>query len=171
MTYYRRLYRPNHPLSRPTGYVRRSRVVLYEKLQGKPGTCNWCQEVLTWKTLCADHLDSNTRNDVAENLVGSCRGCNANREDGTGHGRKQPKTCPVCNREYIAADHHKKQIFCSTRCSSLARPSRLPTELPHGTRSRYMRGCRCRSCVTSNSSYWMMWKKRKLLDSSTLSRK
>lgn len=149
------VYDKGHLLANKNGVVRKSRYVLFKKLEGNPGDCNWCQIKLSWKTLCADHLDSNIMNDVPENLVGSCRGCNANREDGTGHGRKKPKTCAECEELFISKHHHKRAIYCSNRCASKNRPKRGITS-SHGTRSRYVAGCRCGLCHESNLAYSRM---------------
>lgn len=117
-----RVYIRGHILANKIdGSIRKSRFVLYEKLNGIAGRCHWCGIELTWKTLCADHLDSNIMNDTAENLVGSCRGCNANREDGTGRGRQTPKRCRNCKVLFIGGSHHKQQIYCSLKCSKLGR--------------------------------------------------
>lgn len=152
MTYKRVVRAPQHKLANKNGFVRRSRFVLYEKLNGVAGLCHWCLCSLTWETLCADHLDSNIENDVPENLVGSCRGCNANREDGTGQGRKKPKTCSVCGKDFISKSHHKRQLFCSNECARKRRPKR-GINSKHGTRSRYVQGCRCVECTRANATY------------------
>lgn len=153
MTYKKYIIRHAHPLAKGKGRVRLSRYVLYNKLDGNPGHCNWCKEELSWDTLCADHLDSDTMNDVPENLVGSCRGCNANREDGTGHGRQQPKTCPECDGEFIGGSHHKTQTYCSLECARKNHP-KTGTKAQHGERSRYVYGCRCELCKKVNTEYW-----------------
>lgn len=142
-----RVYRKGHPLASKDGAIRKSRFVLYEKLKGKSGKCHWCDIELSWKTLCADHLDSNIMNDVPENLVGSCRGCNANREDGTGHGRNKGKLCVHCSKWFKV--YHKKQVYCSNDCARNNRPKR-GTKALHGTRSRYNYGCRCIKCCNEN---------------------
>lgn len=140
-----------HPLSNKKGRLRKSRYVLYKKLKGYAGVCNWCKTELTWDTLCADHLDSNIMNDVAENIVGSCRGCNANREDGTGHGRRKPIHCENCKKKFLPI--RKITRYCSIECASKKRPKRGTLTL-HGTRSRYVYGCRCKMCKEVNSTYW-----------------
>lgn len=145
--------RRGHPLAtNEFGKIRRSRYILYEKLGGVAGICNWCSAPLTWKTLCADHLDSDIANDTPSNLVGSCRGCNANRDDGTGYGRQKPKHCERCDKEYIGRSHHNSQRFCSISCASFSQPKR-PIRAQHGTRSRYMRKCRCSPCKMAQSAY------------------
>lgn len=147
----------NHPLANKLGRIKESRFVLFKKINGVAGVCNWCKIKLTWKTLCADHLDGNNKNNLPENIVGSCRGCNANREDGTNHGRQKPKLCK-CGKLFIGGSHHKHQIYCSRECVCKNRP-KLGTNAKHGTRSRYMYGCRCQYCISCNSSYWTKWKK------------
>jgi hypothetical protein len=148
--YKQRVYRKGHPLSRKDdGEIRKSRFVLYEKLGGEAGDCNWCGLALNWETLCADHLDSNIMNDTADNLVASCRGCNANREDGTGRGRKSPKDCKCCGNKFISKSHHKTQLYCSIKCSAASKPKR-GTGAKHGTQTRYQYGCRCRKCHARN---------------------
>lgn len=147
------IYRHGHQLANEKGAVRESRFVLFEKLNGSAGKCHWCSIALTWKTLCADHLDSNVQNNVPKNLVGSCRGCNANREDGTGHGRLKPKKCPECEILFIAKSHHNIQIYCSEKCAQKNRP-RPGTKSKHGTRTRYVFGCRCNKCRYENSRWW-----------------
>jgi len=142
-----------HRLANSRGRLRRARFVLYSKLSGIAGNCYWCEEKLTWNKVCADHLDSNTLNDAPENLVASCRACNANRDDGTGNGRRKPKKCPVCSTEFIASSHHERAIFCSNKCASARRPKR-GIHSKHGTRSQYVAGCRCDPCKKINSAYW-----------------
>lgn len=108
--------RPGHPLAGKNGIVKTSRVVLYEKLQGDPGNCNWCGVALTWKTLCADHLDGDIKYNVPENLVGSCSGCNANRDDGTGWGRRKPQPCELCGTPFL--HRNPKGRFCTKSCAA-----------------------------------------------------
>lgn len=150
MIYKQTVYRPSHILANKRGYIRKSRFVLYEKLNGLAGVCNWCGCELTWKTLCADHLDSNIMNDTADNLVGSCRGCNANRDDGTGHGRRKVKNCEGCGKSFLPWT--KTRRFCSNKCSQQNRPQK-GTKSEHGTRVRYVWGCRCNKCKQANTEY------------------
>jgi hypothetical protein len=148
--YKQQIYKHGHPLSAPDGRIRKSRYVLYEKLNGISGNCHWCDIELNWKTVCADHLDSNIMNDVPENLVASCRGCNANRVDGTGHGRRKSIGCKECSKSFLP--RNKDNIYCSVICASKNRPKREIKSL-HGTRSRYVRGCRCGLCHNANLKY------------------
>lgn len=148
--YKKRVYRKGHPLANKIGEIRKSRYVLYEKLKGNAGNCNWCGIKLTWETLCADHLDSDMTNDVESNLVGSCRGCNANRDDGTGFGRIKLKNCLECKNRF--KPRIKTTRFCSNKCASMNRPKR-GTKSKHGTRTRYVWGCRCIKCKNENLRY------------------
>lgn len=150
------VYRPGHPLAKSGGRIRKSRFLLFEKLKGKAGRCHWCNTPLTWEVLCADHLDGNIMNDTPENLVGACRGCNANRDDGTNFGRRKPKTCPQCKKDFIGGFHHKAQVYCSITCSAASRP-KTGSKAKHGTRSRYVYGCRCDKCRQANTKAWQKW--------------
>ena len=69
--------------------IRLARFILYEKLNGQPANCYWCDKNLIWtlgresrlnsNAVCADHLDENMLNDSPKNIVPSCRDCNGNR--------------------------------------------------------------------------------------------
>ena len=81
-----------HPLTggRPRGTVLSHRLILFESLGGAGGPCHVCGRLLSWMTkgrdeLVVDHLDGDWRNNQLSNLAPACRGCNANREDGTGY--------------------------------------------------------------------------------------
>src|SRR4051794_37739472 len=79
---------PEHPLAGKGVSVANARLVLWEKLAGADAPCHWCGTALRWTVdLCADHLDGDSLNDAPGNLVPACRGCNANRQDGTNCGR------------------------------------------------------------------------------------
>lgn len=162
------MHLPGHPLAPPSGRVRVSRVVLYDKLDGQAGDCHWCGDALTWETLCADHLNGTTNDNRPENLVGSCRGCNANRSDGTGHGRREPKLCEWCGAPFLKlgrGSHHGTARFCSASCANSATAKRGPRS-PHGTRTRYVsHKCRCVECRAANTAYT-----RKLKEEGRLSR-
>ncbi len=146
-------YLPSHPLAGKNGKVKVSRMVLHEKLGGVAAPCHWCGCALTWETLCADHLDSDTLNNVPENLVASCRGCNANRDDGTGHGRRPPDPpCEHCGGPIGPYKNRKPRRFCSIRCANLARAP-YGTTRPHGTIGRYQYGCRCGECSAVQAAY------------------
>ncbi len=152
-----RVYKKEHPLADKEGRVARSRLILYEKLEGISGKCNWCSIELTWSTLCADHINGNTLEDTPNNLVGSCRGCNANRSNGTGYGRKQPKECKYCKKSFLPK-YQKGQTYCSNKCSQMSRPKR-GSKAFHGTRSRYVYGCRCIKCTIANTDSWRIYNK------------
>lgn len=149
-----RVYKKGHPLANSIGEIRKSRYVLYEKLEGIPGNCHWCKSPLTWKTVCADHLDSNIMNDVPENLVASCRACNANREDGTGYGRRTQVACKKCGSGFLPRSRSTK--YCSLICCSQDRQKR-GSKAKHGTRSRYTYGCRCKLCKDGQSNDYKKW--------------
>lgn len=81
---YVQIYAPDHPLANNQGVVKRSRMVLFDQLEGRGAPCFRCGKHLFWGIdLCADHIDSDSTNDDPSNLRPSCRGCNANRDDGT----------------------------------------------------------------------------------------
>jgi len=141
-----------HPLANNRGVLRVSRAVLYAKLSGTAGKCYWCKCALTWGTLCADHVDGDPENNKPANLVGSCRGCNANREDGTGYGRRGPKPCAVCGEPFHAGKHQKTQTHCSLSCARKNRPKR-GSSVAHGSRTRYVKGCRCVECRHANTEW------------------
>lgn len=159
------LYVPGHPLAGVNGHVRRARFVLWSKLDGQDAPCHWCGIALRWEAnsnevdqLCADHVDGDTLNDDATNLVPSCRGCNANREDGTGYGRRSPVVCGHCGASFMPG--RSTQRFCSGSCASTATVPR-GTNAAHGTRSRYVRGCRCDECRAAQAAYFREYEKRR----------
>ncbi len=141
-----------HPLAAKGGSVLISRIVLYGKLAGVSGLCHWCGIVLTWATLCADHLDSDTENNQPSNLVGSCRGCNANREDGTGHGRIKKQPCPICKIWFSPKSRGSgaRQQNCSKKCFFEWRRKR--NTVIHGSLLGYSYyGCRCQMCLAASA--------------------
>jgi hypothetical protein len=151
----------DHPLAPASGAIHVSRVVLWEKLRGQNAPCHWCDRELIWKVsrsdsdaLCVDHVDGDTENNDAANLVPSCRGCNANRA--RGFSPRTARSCAQCGQSVLPASPHPKQRFCSRRCSSIATAKR-GTTAPHGTRSRYVFGCRCDECKAENSRAWREW--------------
>lgn len=159
--------RPNHILAKKSGSVLISRMVLYEALQGKNANCHWCKLPLFWRvgtiqqilldSLCVDHLDGDTENNKIENLVSSCRACNANRGL---NGRRQPRKCCWCKKDFLP--HRREAVFCSNLCSARLKGSKIKgkTKAKHGTRSRYNFGCRCSKCIAENSEAWNKWRKR-----------
>ena len=150
----------DHPMRAlyPDGRTLRSRVVLWEKLEGKNAPCHWCGETVRWEdgTLCADHLQAPRTDDRPENLVPSCRGCNSNRGDGTGHGRRPVVKCPTCGKDFLR--NRITSTYCSIAC--IARPPR-GSKAEHGTRSRYQFGCRCDLCRAENTRAWRDWRQSK----------
>ena len=151
----------NHPISNVNGRIKESRYIFYEETKGKNHKCRWCGMKLVWRkgneqskysdSLCVDHLDRNEENNKLSNLTPSCRQCNANRHK---NGRRKERKCLECKESYLPKK--PKQKYCSISCSSKNKPKRGITS-KHGTRSRYMTGCRCSKCVKSNSSYWKKW--------------
>ena len=137
-------------------------MILYDKIGAGPHPCHWCGDKLVWAVasgtgIVADHLDGDTQDNDPENLVPSCRGCNANRST---HGRRQPKTCEHCGVAFIAKGntHHSDRRFCSLSCAGAVRAAIMrerPTLSAHGTRARYTGKdkCRCDECRAANAAY------------------
>lgn len=86
---------PKHFLSN-SGNIAEHRLVLFEKIGEGEHPCHWCGKTLFWwgvPKLTTDHLDGDVVNNVPENLVPSCFGCNrAGRRLGKGHGRHRERT-------------------------------------------------------------------------------
>lgn len=142
MERYRSIWVPGHPLACHTGIAHEHRIVLYDKIG--PGThpCHWCGKAIIWMpggrtgdgVLVVDHLDNNSRNNVPENLVPSCHGCNNRR----GHAhrmipsgvlyitnkngsrtRAKQKDCEHCGKPFLVAISEKRPSrgrFCSRAC-------------------------------------------------------
>lgn len=157
------IYAPNHPLVNKSKTVRKARFILWEKLGGKNAACHWCKVELVWmvteeqrkieNALCVDHLDRDSLNDKPENLVPSCRGCNANRHI---NGRRQSKECKQCEVSFLLKK--RAAIFCSGKCyNKSTKGKKVGTKAIHGTRSRYNYGCRCDGCRKENSRSWLEW--------------
>lgn len=155
--------RPGHPLASPTnGRVRVARLILWEASNGEPHPCHWCGCDLTWGTLCADHLDGDTTHNVIENIVPSCRGCNANRER-NGTGRIRPKLCARCGELFTPSN--PRRLYCSGSCSTAAKwdVRGRGTRAEHGTRVRYVKGkCRCDACKKANTDWWREYNRRRV---------
>lgn len=139
---------PSHPLAPPSGTVAECRLVLYDKIGGGSHPCRWCEKVVTWMpgaknhpdALVADHLDWDKHNNVPENLVASCRICNAHRtrdgdrrliladeliiiESDGGRHRATQRECEHCGQEFLArisAVRAGKGRFCSRSCARKA---------------------------------------------------
>jgi hypothetical protein len=136
---------PGHPLAPPSGTVAECRLVLYAKIGNGPHACHWCDKAVTWMpgatnhpdALVADHLDWDKHNNVPENLVPSCRVCNAHRTrdgdrrliqegeliatapNGSRH-RAVHHACEVCGHTFIAKIAQVrigKGRFCSRSCA------------------------------------------------------
>lgn len=122
---------PDHPLAESDGRVKVARLILWDRYEGIAQPCHWCGRDLTWKTLCADHLDGNVRNDAVENLVPSCSGCNSTRPIG---GRVRHRPCDGCRSEFIPK--RTTQRFCSAQCylDSTYGPGRTPADYEARTR-------------------------------------
>ena len=80
-----------HPLTQghSSATVLAHRWLLFEALGGRGDSCHVCGHRLHWMAkgpdeLVVDHLDGDPGNNHLTNLAPACRGCNANREDGTG---------------------------------------------------------------------------------------
>jgi hypothetical protein len=74
----------DHPAASAGGYLYQHRAVLYEMIGPGAHPCRWCGDVVEWgakgaRKLVADHLDSDKRNNVPENLAASCHRCNSTR--------------------------------------------------------------------------------------------
>lgn len=82
---YRNMHRPGHPLAGRNGHVYEHRYVLFELIGYGPHLCHWCNAPVTWSPkgtpscLQVDHLSDDGADNRPENLVPSCRDCNATR--------------------------------------------------------------------------------------------
>ena len=83
---YRELFKPGHPLARPSGRIYEHRLVLYAVIGDGPHPCNWCLLPVTWESMDVDHIDRDKANNTPMNLVPSCHRCNIRRtRDGSPH--------------------------------------------------------------------------------------
>jgi hypothetical protein len=132
-----------HPIAPPCGVVAYARIVLYDKIGSGEHPCTWCAKPLTWKfglsedAIVADHLDWDWRNDVPDNLVPSCRKCNAHRtrkgdrtliaddEPTVMRGKQRTRAvqryCNMCGTPFLTVAAVLKQgkgRYCSHRCAN-----------------------------------------------------
>jgi hypothetical protein len=137
---------PSHPLAPPSGILAVARIVLYDKIGPAEHTCHWCRKPIRWENgrgpnaLVVDHLDWNPTNDVPENLVPSCRVCNAQRTREAGGSkliqpgeptvlrRGKPTRaiklyCQTCGSDFLTAPaelNSGRGRFCSRSCARRA---------------------------------------------------
>ena len=104
---YAYLYMPNHPNAwKMKGYVKRSRLVMSEKL-GRPLT----------DTEVVHHLNGEKSYDRPENLIITNQ--STHMSEYTEHKRTLPdKICPTCRKRFYKGEHHYSAIFCSASCSN-----------------------------------------------------
>lgn len=79
----------SHPLAQHCGKgygkVYEHRLALFNKIGPGEHQCHWCSKLIYWRKDCradaivVDHLDENKWNNKPDNLVPSCRRCNAQR--------------------------------------------------------------------------------------------
>lgn len=134
---------PSHPLAPPSGIFAVARVVLYDKIGSDEQACHWCQKPIRWENgrgpdaIVVDHLDWNPANDAPDNLVPSCRICNAQRTRQAGGSklitlgeptvlrRGRPTRavtlyCQVCGSEFLTAPaelNSGRGRTCSRSCA------------------------------------------------------
>lgn len=73
---YSKVHEPGHFLADTQGMVREHRFVYYEKIDKDPSECKLCSVPINWDDLHIDHIDTNTTNNLPENLRALCRSCN-----------------------------------------------------------------------------------------------
>jgi hypothetical protein len=77
-----------HPLADASGLVGEHRYLLYNAIGAGPHACHWCSAKVEWMpgartrkgALVVDHVDGNSANNAAPNLVASCVSCNTWRQ-------------------------------------------------------------------------------------------
>lgn len=73
--------KPDHPLAGPKELAEH-RKVLYEAIGSGSHGCHWCGRMLEWggiQGIIPDHINGDTLDNRAENLVPSCTSCNMRR--------------------------------------------------------------------------------------------
>ena len=142
---YRMVTAKGHPIAPSSGVVSEARLNLWERIGPGPHACHWCEHEVDWRpgdqhapdALIADHLNWDTTNDSADNLVPSCNTCNSHRRKAGVTGRKiQPgedtviqggnrtravkRQCLWCNKEFLVAPstlNHGGGLYCSRSCA------------------------------------------------------
>lgn len=82
---YKTIAAKNHPLAMKNGRVYEHRAVLFDEIGIGPHACHWCETEVDWlpkgdpRELHPDHLNGIGDDNRPENLVPSCRRCNATR--------------------------------------------------------------------------------------------
>lgn len=82
---YRTIAAKGHPLAHANGRAYEHRVVLYDLIGPGVHECHWCGDPVEWLPkgtpgeLQPDHLNNDGGDNRPENLVPSCRSCNAGR--------------------------------------------------------------------------------------------
>jgi hypothetical protein len=150
---YRCIRNPHHPLASKNGTVHEHRAMLYDKIGPGPHSCNWCGRLLDWLpgkkniqgSITVDHLDNNGRNNVLDNLVASCHGCNCSRgrkdsiqdtelfitmKGNRGRHRAVERICKNCGKTFLHLKADKRPNagqFCSKPCMYAGRKKHSTT--------------------------------------------
>lgn len=137
----RMLRKHEHPLADKWGRVLESRWIVYELIGPGPHECHWCGVEVNWVVgkrgaaegaLVVDHVDGDSSNNAASNLVPSCQPCNVWRDhphkiedgdlwvqNGEHRTRAVERTCRQCGDTFLhmAADTRPNAgQFCSASC-------------------------------------------------------